>query len=124
MSVVLHFKFKLPSKFKLVGAMAVVALLFLNGGAFADGIVQTGSVTPDVMDKFTNLGLAMLVAHMWSKDAERKDAFIKTMEENHQEEKDKFFERKDTLIKTLLSEHQEEKNKLIELVKDFKPNKD
>lgn len=117
----LRFNFKLPSKFKLIGSLAAALLLFMTGGAFADEVAQTGSVTPDVMDKFTNLGLAILVAHMWSKDAERKDAFIRTMEANHQEEKDKFFERKDILIKTLLTEHQEEKNKLIELVKDFKP---
>lgn len=78
--------------------MALSLMVFLTGGAFADEIVNNTAVTPDIMDKFTNLGLAMLVAHMWSKDADRKDIFIKS----------------------LLEEHKEEKGKLIDLVKDLK----
>lgn len=82
----------------MVGATAVVLMVFFSGGAFADELASNTAVTPDIMDKFTNLGLAMLVAHMWSKDADRKDVFIKSLQE----------------------EHKEEKSKLIDLIKDLK----
>lgn len=90
-------RFKIPGRFKMVGAMAIALMLFLTGGAFAEELTQT-AVTPDIMDKFTNLGLAMLVAHMWSKDAEQKNNFIKN----------------------LFDEHKEEKAKLLDLLKDLK----
>ena len=90
-------RIKLPGRFKMLGSMALVLMVFFSGGAFADELVNAAAVTPDIMDKFTNLGLAMLVAHMWSKDAENKNLFIKN----------------------LFDEHKEEKAKLIDLIKDF-----
>lgn len=97
----------------MVGAMAIALLVFMTGGAFADELGQTGAVTPDIMDKFTNLGLAMLVAHMWSKDADRKDLFIKALQAEHKE-----------FVKNLQSEHKEAKDKLIDLIKDLRSRDD
>lgn len=85
-------RFKLPGRFKLIGAMAVVLMVFFSGGAFADELASNAAVTPDIMDKFTNLGLAMLVAHMWSKDSESKNNFIKNLFEEQKEEKAKLLE--------------------------------
>lgn len=90
--------YKLPGRFKLLGSMALLMMVFMTGGAFADELLNAPTVTPDIMDKFTNLGLAILIAHMWSKDAENKHRFIKT----------------------LFDEHKEEKSKLLDMLKDWR----
>lgn len=102
-------RFRLPGRFKLIGMMALSLLIFMTGGAFADELTQVSNVTPDIMDKFTNLGLAVLVAHMWSKDAQAKNAFINDL-----------FQTKNAFINTLFEEHKEEKNKLLDTIRNLK----